>query len=405
MKTKLLLLMLCISCIGFAQNGINYKALIKDDLGNIVADQSVKVRFTILEEAITVYQETHLPVTDANGIVIVNIGEGTPTAGTFNAMDWTAGDHFLQVEIDIAGGNDFIDMGTTQFKSVPYAIAADNIQLPYFDRETTDGGSGNAAFHVHNDNTNATYGVVGSTGGDGANIPANRAGVLGYSTLAHGVYGRSENSFYAGVQGVSNSAEGVGVQGYGFGGGVGGHFYTTSTGTAALTTGTGNVGIGIDEPERRLHVGGDLFVQTNLGSMLLGFPNNGNQWAINTIGSGANLQFRSKADGSNARITRFRMLQGGEFQLGATLTPSAWMHIRGNSTISKPQLKLEEDGNDFARLEFTNTTSSGDYWQIAGLPSSTSSNARLNFYFRNDSEIKIGMSHMVLDFVFIMEGV
>jgi hypothetical protein len=175
------------------------------------------------------------------------------------------------------------------------------------------------------------------------------------------------------------------VQGYGFGGGVGGHFYTTSTGVAALTTGRGNVGLGIDEPEHKVHVAGDQFVPTNLGSLLLGFPDNGARWAVNTIGSGSNLQFRSKPDGSNSLTTRFRMLQGGEFQSGTTSSPSAWMHLRHNSTINKPQLKLEEVGNDYARLELTNSSAGGAYWHVAGLPSTTASSARLNFYFRNAS--------------------
>ena len=258
---------------------------------------------------------------------------------------------------------------------------AGDLELPYYDEESTVNGT--AAFHVHNNTTGGTYGVVGTTGTDGSTIPSNRAGVLGFSTNAHGVYGVAGNSFYAGVQGVSNSSAGVGVQGYGFGGGVGGHFYTTPSGVAALTTGQGNVGIGIDEPEYKMHVGGDFFVQTNLGSLFLGFPDNGNRWAINTIGNGANLQFRSKPDGSNTTTTRFRMLQGGEFQSGITSDPTAWMHLRHNSTISKPQLKLEEVGNDYARLELTNSTAGGAYWHVAGLPSATTASARLNFYFRN----------------------
>jgi hypothetical protein len=254
------------------------------------------------------------------------------------------------------------------------------LELPYFDEVSEPLGG---AFHVHNISTNASYGLVGSTGS--STIPANRAGVMGYSTNAHGVYGRSENSFFAGVQGVSNSAEGVGVQGYGFGGGVGGHFYTTSTGVAALTTGRGNVGIGIDEPEMKMHVGGDLFVQTNLGELVMGFPDNGNQWQFSTRGQGADLQFQSKADGLNSFTTRFRMRQNGEFQIGDLPAPTAWMHIRQNSTLNKPQLKLEEVGTDYARLELTNTTAGGAYWHVAGLPSATASSARLNFYFRNAS--------------------
>lgn len=382
MKTKITLLILFLTTLGFAQNGINYKAVINDDLGNVVAEQSITVRFTILEGATDVYQETHSPITDSNGIVIVNIGEGT-TTDDFSTIDWGSDNHFLKVEIDIAGGTSFTNMGTTQFKTVPYAIEAGNFNLPYFDRETTPNATG--AFHIHNDNTNATYGIVGTTGGSGATIPSNRAGVLGYSTNAHGVYGVSENSFYAGVQGVSEDPEGVGVQGYGFGGGVGGHFYTTTNGVAALTTGRGNVGIGIDEPEMKMHVGGDLFIQTNLGELVMGFPDNGNQWQLSTRGSGADLQFQSKEDGLNSFTTRYRMRQGGEFQVGDIGSPTAWTHIKKNSTLTKPLLKLEEEGNDYSRLELTNDAAGGSFWHVAGLPSATASSARLNFYFRNAS--------------------
>ncbi len=388
MKTKITLLILFLTSIGFAQNGINYKALIKDDLGNIVAGQTVALKFTILEGATNVYQETHLPMTDTNGITMVNIGEGTPVSGTFPTIDWASEDHFLKVEIDIAGGTMFVSMGTTQFKSVPYAITAGNaitasdIELPYFGTTIENG----AAFHVQNDFPNDRYGLAGSTGTGAENLPSNNAGVLGSGVEAHGVYGYSATSFFAGVQGVSNSATGVGIQGYGFGGGVGGHFYTTASGVAALTTGSGNVGIGIDEPEMKLHVGGDLFIQTNLGELVMGFPNNGNQWQMSTRGSGADLQFQSKLDGSTSFTTRYRMRQGGEFQIGdISGTPSAWSHIRKNSTLNKPHLKLEEIGNDYARLELTNSTSSGAYWQVAGLPSTTASSAKLNFYFQNAS--------------------
>ena len=258
---------------------------------------------------------------------------------------------------------------------------AGELELPYYEGVSTPATS--AAFHVHNNTTNSTYGVVGTTGTDGATITANRAGVHGYSTSAHGVYGRSENSFYAGVQGVSNSATGYGVLGYGFGGGIGGYFYTTSTGVAALTTGQGNVGFGTQEPEEKVHVAGDLFVQSNLGNIHLGFPDGGNRWRFSTIGSGADLQFRSKPDGSNTYTTRFKLNQGGELQLGTTSTPSAWAHVQHNSTLNKPHMKLEEVGNDYARLELTNSTAGGAFWHVAGLPSATTASARLNFYFRN----------------------
>ncbi|MCX7549254.1 hypothetical protein OS191_00205, partial [Xanthomarina sp. F2636L] len=98
MKKLITLLMpFFISISSFAQNGINYKALVKDNLGNVVANQGITIQFIILEGATNVYQETHSPTTDANGIAIVNIGEGTIVSGTFSAIDWSSDDHFLKV--------------------------------------------------------------------------------------------------------------------------------------------------------------------------------------------------------------------------------------------------------------------------------------------------------------------
>lgn len=388
MKTKITLLILLLSLIGYAQNGINYKAVIKDDLGNVVAGQNVDIRFTILQGAINAYQETHDTTTDSNGIVIVNIGEGDVVSGTFSLLVWGNGTFSLRTEIDLEQNGSYDIEETTAFKTVPYAILAgkssttESIKLPYYDEGNQENG---ATFHIQNDATIGRYGIAGSAGINAENLPSNSAGVLGSGVGAHGVYGYSETSFWAGVQGVSNSSEGVGVQGYGFGGGVGGHFYTTTTGVAALTTGRGNVGIGIEEPEMKMHVGGDLFIQTNLGDLVMGFSDNGNQWQLSTRGQGADLQFQSKADGLSSFTTKHRMRQDGEFQIGDIGTASAWLHVRNNSNINKPLLKLEEEGNDYARLELTNDASNGAFWHVAGFPSATASSARLNFYFRNEN--------------------
>ncbi|WP_047547161.1 tail fiber domain-containing protein [Psychroserpens sp. Hel_I_66] len=386
MKTKISLLILLFSLIGFAQNGINYKAVIKDDLGNVVANQNIDIRFTILQGAINSYQETHDVTTDSNGIIIVNIGEGTLVSGNFSTLVWGNGVFSLRSEIDLEQNGSYDIEETTAFKSVPYALTANKalttqqVDLPYYD-ETSESG---AAFHVQNDFSNGRYGIAGSVGTGAETLPSNNAGVFGQGVEGHGVYGVAKTSFFAGVQGVSESSTGVGVQGYGIGGGVGGHFYTTSSGQAALTTGLGNVGIGIEEPEMKMHVGGDLFIQTNLGDLVMGFPNNGNQWQLSTRNQGADWQFQSKESGSNTFLTKFRMRQDGEFQVGDISTLDAWVHIKQNSSIIKQHILLEEEGTDYARLGFTNTSTDGN-WDIAGLPSTTAENARLNFYFRNSS--------------------
>ena len=121
---KFLIPALLIIGIGFSQNSINYKAIIKDNLGNVVSNQSVTVQFAIQQGVAftTVYSESHNPTTDQNGIIVLNIGEGTPISGSYNAIAWGSDEHHLNVQVDIGGG--LVDLGTTQFMAVPYALAA-----------------------------------------------------------------------------------------------------------------------------------------------------------------------------------------------------------------------------------------------------------------------------------------
>ena len=135
-----LLIALLISVSSLAQDkGINYKALIKDDSGNLVTNQTISVKFTISagigQE--TVYEEEHPSAeTDSNGIVILNIGEGTVISGVFSEIDWNILDGYinLRTNIDITGqstyGNDFVK--AIQFKAVPYAKTAKTIENQAF---------------------------------------------------------------------------------------------------------------------------------------------------------------------------------------------------------------------------------------------------------------------------------
>jgi hypothetical protein len=126
MKFKFtLLIILFISTKFIAQtDGINYKALIKDGTGNTLVNSSVNVQFDILETVsqTLVYSETHTTTTDANGLVFLNIGQGT-TSDVFNEIEWRDDEHYLNVKVDTGSG--YVDMGTTKFMAVPYALHAD----------------------------------------------------------------------------------------------------------------------------------------------------------------------------------------------------------------------------------------------------------------------------------------
>jgi len=119
MKTTLLFFVMLFSALLIhAQQGFNYKAIITDN-GTALQNQTVNVRFEVLENGtILKYRETHTTTTDENGIVVLTIGKGTINGGGFSKIDWTK-EQYLNIQIDTGDG--YVNYGTTAFNSVPYA--------------------------------------------------------------------------------------------------------------------------------------------------------------------------------------------------------------------------------------------------------------------------------------------
>ena len=99
----------------------------------------MNVRFSLHEGAVdgaVLYSETHALTTNSVGLFNTVFGNGTPEQSAFDSINWAATTKFLQVEIDLGDG--YVDMGTTQLLSVPYAFRSDeaarikNAGLPIF---------------------------------------------------------------------------------------------------------------------------------------------------------------------------------------------------------------------------------------------------------------------------------
>jgi hypothetical protein len=75
-----------------------------------------------------VYSETRPITTNLGGLFSVQIGSvgSTSSMGTIAGVNWLVGDKYLQVEIDPAANNNYINLGTVQLVSVPYAFATGN---------------------------------------------------------------------------------------------------------------------------------------------------------------------------------------------------------------------------------------------------------------------------------------
>ncbi|MBU2930140.1 hypothetical protein [Winogradskyella psychrotolerans] len=241
MKLYTLLIVLIISISSFAQQGINYKALLKDDNGTVLVNQDIYVRFIIENpNGSSEYIESHQTTTDLNGIFILNIGEGNPGQfNDFNAIDWDAELYNLEVAVRVEPNGSLIVFEETSFKTVPYAKYAETAGNANWTK------TGN---NIENDNSgivniNSTLGnplSIRSTSTDDYIAFYNSGGYKGYT----GIYtGNNDMDFGTGA---TNST---------------GKVHLTTLASPKLTViPNGFVGIASQNPTQRLEVNGKIKV-------------------------------------------------------------------------------------------------------------------------------------------------
>ena len=377
MKTKLcLLIMLLFSTMALAQNGINYKAVIKDGSGNVVANDLILVQFTILKTSATgtmVYQENHSPTTDDHGMIILNIGEATPISGVFTDIDWVSDAHFLNVQINSGGG--LVDLGTTQFKTVPYALNTvtriDNLSDAKSDNDGTQDGSSlflgwNAGVlddGTDNQNTGIGFNALQN------NTTGHRNVANGYQALYSNTTGientaNGRSALFSNTEGEGNVANGSYALYLNTGS------FNTATGFATLadnTTGGGNTATGFEA----------------LNSNTTGYWNTANGYqalysnttGFNNLANGYHSLY-SNTTGAYNTANGYNTLRNnttGEFNLA-----------NGHSALSANTTGHENTANGFGAL-YRNTTGSRN-----------TANGYRTLHFNSEGEYNTGNGHEAL---------
>ena len=131
-KQSILMLSFLFS-VGFAfsqaPEKLSYQSVIRRTNNDLVVNQNVRVKISILQGTISgtaVYVEDHTTSTNSNGLVSLSIGGGNVISGTFSAINWENGPYFVKMEADPTGGTNYTVSGTSQLLSVPYALYAKN---------------------------------------------------------------------------------------------------------------------------------------------------------------------------------------------------------------------------------------------------------------------------------------
>ncbi|HRU72492.1 MAG TPA: hypothetical protein P5206_03285 [Paludibacteraceae bacterium] len=128
-KVFTLMAAVLLTAIVFAQTPekMSYQAVIRNSSNALVTNTQVGMKISILQSSpsgTTVYVETQTPVSNANGLVSLEIGSGTVVSGSFSSIEWGTGTYFIKTETDPTGGTNYTITGTSQLLSVPYALHA-----------------------------------------------------------------------------------------------------------------------------------------------------------------------------------------------------------------------------------------------------------------------------------------
>src|SRR5690349_2667568 len=167
-----------IGALGQAPGIFNYQGVARNSVGNVLVNKAITLRLTVHDvtpAGAIVYQESRNVTTNPFGLFNVQVGSGgaSNVTGTITGVNWAVGNKYIQVEIDPNGGTTFINIGTAQIASVPYALfsaQAGDLILPYSKTQADNGSlfkitnSGNAS------GSTALEGATNSTAGNASAI-------------------------------------------------------------------------------------------------------------------------------------------------------------------------------------------------------------------------------------------
>lgn len=142
----ILLVFIAGSVIAQPPNSIPITSIALDPMGNVAKNRTIYVKDIIFQgsaiNGVKVWEEAHVVTSNNDGIFTIYIGTGTKTATTLlnniGEIDWGNGPFFSNYKVAVAPSipaswwipaDNYVDVGTTQLLSVPYALYAGNASV------------------------------------------------------------------------------------------------------------------------------------------------------------------------------------------------------------------------------------------------------------------------------------
>ncbi|MDR2234674.1 MAG: collagen-like protein [Chryseobacterium sp.] len=323
--------------MGLAQapEKMSYQAVMRNGSGQLLTNQAVAVKVSILEGSLAgtlVYSERLTGNTNINGLLSLEIGTGTVLSGTFSTINWPSGNYYLKTETDPAGGTNYTIAGTSQLLSVPYAMYAKSA-----------GGGGGGSFTIPYTNTvnNATTLFSLTNDGDGASLEGiNNTTTSSISAVRGIVNSTAPGGFSSGVRGINNGSGGLGVGVWGSQNGSGwGVYGSTPNGLGVYGNASAN--------------GTGVYANSNTGTGLTATSNNGIPASIAIFNNANNNSVLNASSVGNGTVVNVTTTGNGKGVLSST---AAGFSIQG-ITSSQTSAGIVGDNNGAGEAIVGRTTS------------------------------------------------
>lgn len=325
-----------------------FQLSVRDSQGQVYGNHQIGFRISVVQNGYIAYQESQTIITNAHGLVGLEIGAGNVLIGSMSNVDWGSLGTSLRVEFDPNGGSTYVLLSETSLLSVPYAMYAKHSDEP--GPEGPQGPQGIQGMQ----GPQGPVGPIGPTGPAGTQGPVGPVGP-------------------AGAQGSVGPQGPVGPQG--------------EAGTSLWNDGSGqvstdvNVGIGTDNPSQKLDINGttrlrghlfDYYNTSGSNGQVLVRVTNGLQWqnhlASQWTNSGNNIYFNTGKIGLGITTPPYTLSIGsGDFSIHSSESGySAYDGLRmGITTSHKAYIWNYENGelyfgtNNLRRLTILETGNVG----------------------------------------------
>ncbi|MEJ5105986.1 hypothetical protein [Chryseobacterium sp. MYb328] len=332
------------------QDAMSYQAIIRNSSNQLVSNQTVGMRFSILKGSTAgtvVYSETQSQSTNMNGLVTAKIGTGTLVSGSYSTINWGADIYFIKMETDPNGANNYTITGISQLLSVPYALYAKTSGSSVPGPQGATGAQGIQGITGPTGAVGA-QGLVGATGATGAKGiqgatgatgvqgiqgiqgvtgptgPIGAQGIIGATgiTGAQGIQGATGATGIQGIQGITGPTGPIGAQGV-----IGATGVTGAQGIQGVTGATGITGAGFSNGT----TGGQLILTNSSAPFSPGTPvNMSGDATINASGTltiGTNKITTTKIADASVTVAKIATTAG---------TAGSSTYLRGDGTWATP---------------------------------------------------------------------